>query len=169
MNADAVVLLLASPLLFLLFSRVQQRSIRRLFRVTDDMIGIGLLAEAGRRENEIAEEAAREKLSLVHGCERRVYGRLSGKDARRPTEPAVTDPEDAAAAVAETATRLDTVDDRTRARRAEAARAIEDRRAAMVAVNRRLRVTDTALIAASTVGLVWLSAVVALTLFDLLV
>jgi predicted nucleic acid-binding protein len=161
--------LLAALPVYLLLAWVQRGSLRRSVHVTDEAVEDGLIAERKRAETALAEETARERLAAVRECEKRVYGRIGGKRGRGSAEPAVPEPEKAAAAVAALDARIEAIDARTVERAEELERTMEARKAELIAVNRRLRVTDKVFAAVAWAGLTWLSVVVVLVLYALLV
>lgn len=155
MPATTIIFLLVALPAFLLFSWVHRGSVRRLVRIEGGTVDAMLLAESRQQENEIREEAIREKLAAVRECERRVYGKVTGKGARRPSELAVMDLDESTEAVARLAERVEAIDLRTEERREEFQRAFDARREELLAVVRRGKTRDRIFAVTAWVGETW--------------
>ncbi|NKY99364.1 hypothetical protein [Nocardiopsis alborubida] len=155
MPATTIIFLLVALPAFLLFSWVHRGSVRRLVRIEGGTVDAMLLAESRQQENEIREEAIREKLAAVRECERRVYGKVTGKGARRPSELAVMDLDESTEAVARLAERVEAIDLRTEERREEFQRTFDARREELLAVVRRGKTRDRIFAVTAWVGETW--------------
>lgn len=155
MPATTIIFLLAALPVFLLFSWVHRGSVRRVVRIEGGTVDAMLLAESRQQENEILEEAIREKLAAVRECERRVYGKVTGRGARRPSELAVMDLDESTEAVARLAERVEAIDLRTEERREEFQRAFDARREELLTVVRRGKTRDKVFAVTAWVGETW--------------
>ena len=163
----SVILLLLFPPLFLALSWVYSDSRRQLIRAREELVVNGLAREREQGELEISRDSFLKRLEAVRNTENLIYGRL----------PDSSNPEKLKAIVSASQAKqyLDSflgysegVEQRADEKLEELERYLEEKRARILAQNRRFRAADRIFAVTSAIVRVWIGAAVLVVIGNVL-
>lgn len=162
-----VILLLLFPPVLLALSWVHASSRRRLIRSREELVVTGLVRERAQGELDISRDSFLKKLEAVRNTESLIYGRVPDSDHPEQLKAIVSAPQ-AKQYLDSFLEYNEGVEQRAEEQQAELERYLEEKRARILAQNRRFRAADRIFAVTSAVVRVWIVVAVLVVIVNLL-